>query len=92
MKSRYFIISDLARDDDRVETNRNRANRRNDYQGARVGYWIEGWQRHFAIATLKDGKWINVDYHGNQLRYLTDWQDVPLLHYSSSVQSYSLGS
>jgi hypothetical protein len=40
-------------------------------------FGIEGSQRHYAIATFKDGKWIDFDNNGNQLRYLTDWQDAP---------------
>jgi hypothetical protein len=42
----------------------------------RVRGWdfgIVGSRRHFAIAHFENGKWIEAD--GNQLRYLTDWQE-----------------
>jgi hypothetical protein len=36
-------------------------------------FGIEGSRRHYAIARFETGKWIKAD--GNQLRYLTEWQE-----------------
>jgi hypothetical protein len=40
-------------------------------------FGIQGSRRHYAIARFETGRWIEVDSNGNELRYLTDWQDAP---------------
>jgi hypothetical protein len=43
----------------------------------RVRGWdfgIEGSRRHYAIARFENDNWTDAD--GNQLRYLTDWQEL----------------
>ncbi len=37
-------------------------------------FGVEGSRRHYAVARFENGKWIEGD--GNQLRYLTDWQEL----------------
>jgi hypothetical protein len=37
-------------------------------------FGIEGSRRHYAVARFENGTWIEVD--GNQLRHLTDWQEL----------------
>jgi hypothetical protein len=40
-------------------------------------FGIEGSRRHYGTAFYEDGKWIEVGSNGNQLRYLTEWQELP---------------
>jgi hypothetical protein len=37
-------------------------------------FGLEGARRHYVSARFDNGKWIEA--HGNQLRYLTDWQEL----------------
>jgi hypothetical protein len=43
-------------------------------------FGIEGSRRHYAVAFYEGGVWLEVGGNGNQLRYLTDWQELTQQH------------